>query len=85
MTSEKSYKGVYLILSLKRSDGQDHLVWWCGQNTGYTSDVKKAGRYTASVVSADVAYYDNGYTTRAVPLYEVMEGMIEIPQQKRSG
>lgn len=76
MSQPKSYSGVYLILSLKWSDGKDHLVWWCSNNTGYTPDVDAAGRYTAAQVAAQPGYYDNDDTTRAVPLYDVMEGLV---------
>lgn len=74
--SEKTYKGLYLILSLKWSEGKDHLVWWQTDNSGYTPDIDKAGRYTAEQVSKQPSYYDNESTTRAVPLYDVLEGFV---------
>lgn len=74
--SEKTYKGLYLILSLKWSDTAEHLVWWCANNAGYTADIDKAGRYTAEQITENPGYYDNEDTTRAVRLYDVMEGLI---------
>ena len=76
MTKKKTYKGDYLILSLKWSDGKDHLIWWCTDDAGYTSCIDKAGRYTAEQVAAKSHYYDNNDSTRAVMLYDVMEGLI---------
>jgi len=72
----KTYQGVYLILSLKWSDTHEHLLWWCADNSGYTADIDKAGRYTAEQVTKNPNYYDNDDTTRAVPLYDVMEGLV---------
>jgi hypothetical protein len=75
-STPKTYKGVYMILSLKWSDSANALVWWCPNNAGYTTDIDKAGRYTAEQVMQKASYYDNEDTTRAVPLYDVMEGLI---------
>lgn len=74
--SEKTYSGIYLILSLKWSDTADHLLWWGPDNSGYTGDIDKAGRYTAEQITEKPHYYDNEDTTRAVPLYNVMEGLV---------
>jgi len=71
-----SYEGVYLILSLKWSDADSKLVWWGPDNCGYTADIDKAGRYTAVQVAEKAHYYDNGDTTRAVPVDDVMSGKV---------
>ena len=73
---KESYSGTYLILSLKWSNTHEHLVWWGPNNAGYTADIDKAGRYTAERVQANSGYYDNDTTTRAVPLYNVLEGLL---------
>ena len=74
--SEKSYSGIYLILSLKWSDADTKLVWWGPKNKGYTVDIDAAGRYTAEKIAKNPDYYDNDETTRAVRLYDVMEGLL---------
>ena len=74
--TEKVYKGVYLILSLKWSDGLDKLNWWGPDNNGYAYDIDTAGRYTAKQVASNPGYYDNGDTTRAVPVTDVYEGKL---------
>ena len=76
MTTDKTYSGVYMILSLKWSEGLDKLNRWAPDNSGYCYDIDKAGRYTAEEVAANPSYYDNDVTTRAVPLYNVMEGIL---------
>jgi hypothetical protein len=72
--TEKIYKGTYLILSLKWSDGLDKLNWWGPDNSGYAYCIDKAGRYTAEQIAAKPSYYDNNETTRAVPLDDVLSG-----------
>ena len=74
--SEKTYSDVYMILSLRWSEGLKKLNWWAPDNSGYCYDIDKAGRYTAEQVAANPGYYDNDVTTRAVPLYNVMEGIL---------
>lgn len=72
----KTYQGDYLILSLKWSDSADHLIWWQPDNSGYTPDLDKAGRYSAERVTARSEYYDNDETTRAVSLDKVLAGKL---------
>jgi hypothetical protein len=74
LVTERNYQGTYLILSLKWSDGLDKLNWWGPDNSGYTYDIDKAGRYDASRVAGNASYYDNEDTTRAVPLDDVLSG-----------
>lgn len=38
--------GMWLILSLKWSSGNDHLIWYRPGAHGYTSDINEAGRFT---------------------------------------
>ena len=75
-SEERTYSGPYMILSLKWSDSADRLIWWGPDNAGYTADIDAAGRYTAEQVAGNPSYYDNENTTRAVRVYEVMEGLI---------
>jgi len=72
----KTYQGPYLILSLKWSDSSDRLIWWGLDNSGYTADIDTAGRYTAEQITENPGYYDNNDSTRAVPVYDVMEGLV---------
>jgi len=71
VTAERVYLGVYLILSLKWSDGLDRLNWWGPDNSGYCYDIDKAGRYTGEQIAANPDYYDNEETTRAVRVDDV--------------
>ena len=75
-TTKKTYKGTYLILSLKWSDQANHLIWWAPENNGYTACLDVAGRYTAEQIAANPSYYDNESTTRAVPVYDALEGLL---------
>lgn len=77
----KTYQGVYLILSLKWSDGLDKLNWWGPDNNGYSYDIDKAGRYDAMEITRNPSYYDNNETTRAVPISDVYSGKLGTVQK----
>jgi hypothetical protein len=79
--TEKTYQGVYLILSLKWSDGLDKLNWWGPDNSGYCYDIDKAGRYDAIEITKKPNYYDNDETTRAVPVDDVYSGKLGTIQR----
>lgn len=56
----------YLILDIGSSAG-DCSLWWRANNSGYTTRLEDAGRYTPEQVAKDQSYYNNGDTTLAVP------------------
>lgn len=58
----------YYILSLKWSENKNEYVWWESNNSGYTTDIERAGVYTAEQVESKLDYYNNGKTTRAIPV-----------------
>lgn len=60
----------FFILSL-RWTREDVLTWWCPKNSGYTSTLTQAGRYSRADVEARRDYYDNGHTTLAIPCGDV--------------
>lgn len=60
----------FFILSLKWTR-EDLLCWWAPKNSGYTSIVSLAGRYSRSDVEAMPGYYNNGTSTLAIPCTEV--------------
>ena len=60
----------YFILALDRSTGQDLLVWWKPNDTGYTIFLEEAGRYTHRQVTEKADYYNNGEAL-AIPVHEV--------------
>jgi hypothetical protein len=68
-------KDQFLILSLKWSKG-GILTWWGPNNSNYVTDIDDAGRYTRDQVEKKASYYNNGDSTRAVPVLEVYEGRI---------
>ena len=44
------------------------MLWWRASNSGYTTSLEEAGRYTAEAVTSDPSYYNNGESTAAVPV-----------------
>lgn len=52
----------YKIYSLK------HSCWWRANNSGYTNDEKEAGLYLKENVLKNQEYYNNGHSTKAVPV-----------------
>ncbi|MED2940673.1 hypothetical protein [Cytobacillus horneckiae] len=51
----------YHLLSLKWSKG-NHYVWWGPNNSGYTTDLEKAGVYTEEQINQKKHYYCNTST-----------------------
>lgn len=60
----------FFILSLRWTK-ENYATWWCPRNSGYTSVVADAGRYSRADVERQRDYYDNGRTTIAIPCDEV--------------
>lgn len=67
----------FFILSVKWTGG-DVLVWWGPDDTGYTTLIDYAGRYTREQVERRRSYYDNGDTTLAIPCSAVETRIIRI-------
>jgi len=70
---QKLPEGDYLILSLKWSRA-GVLSWWGPDNSGYTTDIDKAGRYSAELVRRKQSYYNDEITTRAILASKVLSG-----------
>ena len=60
----------YFIFSLRWTK-ENHATWWGPNNSGYTSIIDNAGRYSREDVEAMPDYYNNGITTIAVPCADV--------------
>jgi hypothetical protein len=60
----------YYILSRERSSGQDMLVWWRPNNSGYCQRLDWAGKYTQEQIDSNPTYYNNN-NTKAIPCEEV--------------
>lgn len=61
----------YYILSLKHTHHVDNLIWWKPNNSDYTVDLNRAGRYSHEDVIKNASYYNNNVSTRAIPCEEV--------------
>ncbi len=70
----------YYVLSLKWSkDRHDGLfVWWQTNNSGYTTVLKSAGRYTEEQITEKLWYYHNGESTLAIPCEAVEEASASV-------
>lgn len=65
---------MYLILSLKHSPVWGEMAnWWGPNSSGYTPDLKDAGRYTAEQVTEE-PHLDDGVDTMAIPERAVING-----------
>lgn len=62
--------GEFFIFSLRWTK-EDYATWWRPNNSGYTSVLANAGRYSADAVAAAPDYYNNGRTTIAIPCEDV--------------
>lgn len=54
------------ILSLTHTNQETH-AWFRPNNSGYTINLDKAGKYDKAKVEAEHFYYDNGKDTVAIP------------------
>lgn len=60
-------KDLFIILSLKHSEGTKPC-FWRPDDAGYTLFPWAAGIYEKSQVESNPKYYNNGYDTLAIPL-----------------
>ena len=58
---------LFYIWSLTHTKGEMTL-WWMPDDRGYTTNLARAGKYTEAQIAANRRYYDNGRSTRAVPV-----------------
>lgn len=65
----------YIIVSLKHGSA-DRPVFWRANDAGYTTSPFAVGIYTEEQVKGDPQYYNNGFSTVAVPLTD--QGMHAI-------
>lgn len=68
----------FFILSLSHSEGQSTCVWWKSGAKGYTESLESAGIFSWDTVKGNPAYYDNGVSTRAIPVDEVLAASIQV-------
>lgn len=61
----------FFVFSLKWSDGM-MATWWKPNDSGYTYDLDKAGRYSREAVENKANYYNDGETTLAIPVDKVL-------------
>lgn len=66
----------YLILDLRHAG--DVLLWWAPDNCGYTTRIDRAGRYSRTVVEANLGYYNDGMITRAIPSSAVEAAAVRV-------
>lgn len=69
----------YAILSLKHSPNPSgQCVFWRSEAKGYTSEISEAGVFSQQEVEDDSGYLNNGKTTRAIPLDEVIAASRQV-------
>lgn len=68
----------FFILSLKHSPSSDSCVFWRPDAQGYTSRLDQAGIFSWNTIKGYPAYYDNGETTRAIPVDEVLAQSVQV-------
>lgn len=61
----------YYILCLKRSHPEGLLWWWKPRSHGHTQDLTEAGVYTQEQLNARPHYFNDGQTTKAIPVERV--------------
>ncbi len=62
----------FYILSLKNTRGE-HVTWWGPHSSGYTCDIDHAGIYGEDEIKEKPSYFDNGESTKAVPIELVQQ------------
>lgn len=67
----------YIILSLKHGT-PERPMFWRSNNAGYTNSPFAAGIYTEVQVLGDPEYYNNGYSTVAIPLTDAAMAAIDF-------
>lgn len=60
----------YIIISLKHGT-YDKVVFWRANDAGYTDYPFEAGIYTEEQIKSKPGYYNDGFSTVAVPLNDV--------------
>ncbi len=68
----------FLILDIRRERRCDECLFWRANNAGYTTRIESAGRYTEQQVRGNASYYDNKYTTLAIPEAAVLKLVVGV-------
>lgn len=76
--NEQGQRMFYLI-SFTHSD-RGVLMFWGANNAGYTTNIRRAGRYTESQIRGNMSYYHQGDNCTAVPVDEVHDGRYKIAE-----
>lgn len=67
----------FVIFSLKWSKG-NFAVFWGPDNSGYVTNIAKAGRYSQEQIEDKSNYYNDGKATLAIPLDNVIQLSIPV-------
>jgi len=69
---EGAMKDKFFLLSSAAALTPGIALLWGPNNSGYTSDLGKAGVYTRAEITANLSYYDNG-NVRPIPMEDALE------------
>ena len=67
----------FYIMALNKTKG-DTITWWGDNDSGYTIDLNKAGKYDSEDIFKNSACYDNKETTMAIPCEWVEEFAVKV-------
>ena len=79
----KELQGKYCIISLKHTS-VDFVCFWRPNDAGYTEILSEAGLYDKIHVQNHSSYYNNGESTLALPILELME-IFETTERIKNG
>jgi hypothetical protein len=70
---------MYYIFSVKwTKDAGEVATWWRADNNGYCFRMDWAGKYSQEQIDAHPEYYNNGFSTVAIPCEVVDERVIQV-------
>ncbi len=68
-----SEEPLFYVLSLRHSKSSDGvLLFWGPNDADYRYRLNQCGKYTEAQIQAPGNYYDNGDSTRAIPVADVL-------------
>ncbi len=78
VTNEQGERMFYIISYTYSERGI--LMFWGANNAGYTTNIRKAGRYPESKIRGNMSYYHQGDNATAVPVAEVHDGRYQVSE-----